>query len=287
MAESKTAKATFLAKSNGILAGVWVAHAVFHLVDPTVSLSWSIGDGQAVITGQHIGVATGSARSILIAERLALNFMQRMSGIATLTSKMAAAAARGGGSAVTVLDTRKTVPGLRLVDKWAVKIGGGGNHRIGLYDMVMIKDNHIAAAGGKIALAVDRAHAYMKEKEIQRPVEVETRTLEELQQVLDIIDNSEDKLIDRIMLDNMTRRITHDNNNGGGDNASLSIIDVSTLAAAMELIGDRRNTLETEASGNVMLDTIEDIAKTGVKYISCGALTHSVTALDISLNIEV
>lgn len=260
---------------------------MFQLVDPTVSLSWSVGDGQAVTTGQEIGVATGSARSILIVERVALNFMQRMSGIATLTSKMAAAAARGGGSAVTVLDTRKTVPGLRLVDKWAVKIGGGGNHRIGLYDMVMIKDNHIAAAGGKIALAVDRAHSYMKEKGMQRPVEVETRTLEELQQVLDIIDNSEGKLIDRVMLDNMTRRVYRDDDNGGGDDASLSVLDVSTLAAAMRLIGERRNAVETEASGNVMLDTIEDIAKTGVEFISCGALTHSVTALDISLNIEV
>lgn len=261
------ATATFLAKADGVLAGTWVAHIVFRRVDPSVSVQWFLHDGQHVQQGQTIAVATGPARSILVAERVALNFMQRMSGIASLTAAMVKAVA---ATAATILDTRKTAPGLRLLDKWAVAIGGGSNHRMGLFDMVMIKDNHIAAAGG-IAAAVDAAEAYMRSKEIRRPVEVETRTLQELEEVLGILDSRPDSMITRIMLDNMTRR-------------TAAGLDVALLREAVAMIGARR--VESEASGNVTLATVRVIAETGVQFISCGALTHSVTALDISLNIE-
>jgi nicotinate-nucleotide pyrophosphorylase (carboxylating) len=254
---------------------------VFRRVDPAVQVTWLVDDSSTVKPGQILATATGSARSILIAERVALNFMQRMSGVATMTAAMVKAVRC---TKTTILDTRKTVPGLRLLDKWAVSIGGGANHRIGLYDMVMIKDNHIAAAGG-IKAAVDGAVTFMKSKGIQRPMEVETRTLDELKEVLAILDAanvsstgstnvSSTNGITRIMLDNMTKK----------DSAAPRGIDVSILHEAMALIGDRN--IETEASGNVTLATVEEIAKTGVQFISCGALTHSVTALDISLNIE-
>ncbi|KAL4541042.1 hypothetical protein Ndes2437B_g05435 [Nannochloris sp. 'desiccata'] len=279
--EATTASATFLAKAEGVLAGVYVAQMVFRRVDPAVQVTWLVDDSSTVRPGQIIATITGSARSILIAERVALNFMQRMSGIATMTAAMVKAVRC---TKATILDTRKTVPGLRLLDKWAVAIGGGANHRIGLYDMVMIKDNHIAAAHG-IRNAVDGAVAFMQSKGIQRPMEVETRTLDELKEVLEILDaanvsstgdesGTNSGGITRIMLDNMTRK----------DTGAPSGIDVSTLHEAMALIGDRK--IETEASGNVTLATVGEIAKTGVQFISCGALTHSVTALDISLNIE-
>ncbi|GAB4820931.1 hypothetical protein N2152v2_007977 [Parachlorella kessleri] len=276
--EETPAVATFLAKASGVLAGVWVADAVFHRVDPTVTLKWLVDDGESVQPGQTLGVATGSARSILVAERVALNFLQRMSGVATATRAILEACKASpvhwwGGTRAVVLDTRKTVPGLRLLDKWAVKIGGGENHRIGLYDMLLIKDNHIAAAGG-IEKAVAGAEAYMRAKGIQRPMEVETRTLDELREALAILDRDPNTMITRLMLDNMTRK---DAKAPGG-------LDVSLLREAMVLIGDRQ--IETEASGNVTLETVRVIAETGVQFISCGALTHSVTALDISLNIE-
>jgi nicotinate-nucleotide pyrophosphorylase (carboxylating) len=255
---------------------------VFRRVDPAVQVTWLVDDSSTVRPGQILATAIGSARSILIAERIALNFMQRMSGVATMTAAMVKAVRC---TKTIILDTRKTVPGLRVLDKWAVSIGGGANHRIGLYDMVMIKDNHIAAAGG-IKNAVDGAVAFMQSKKIQRPMEVETRTLDELKQVLEILDaanvsstgddsgSTTGSGVTRIMLDNMTRK----------DTGAPSGIDVSTLHEAMALIGDRN--VETEASGNVTLATVGEIAKTGVKFISCGALTHSVLALDISLNIE-
>ncbi|EFN58889.1 hypothetical protein CHLNCDRAFT_19514 [Chlorella variabilis] len=281
--EGTQASATFLAKAAGVLAGSWVAHAVFARVDPAVHLTWLRKDGELVQQGDTIAEACGSARSILVAERVALNFLQRMSGIATMTRQMVDA-----GTAASVLDTRKTVPGLRLLDKWAVSIGSGMNHRIGLYDMVMIKDNHIAAAGG-IEAAVRGAEEFMRARGIRRPLEVETRTLDEVREVLAILDaaggggggaascssgSGSGSMITRIMLDNMTKRSV-------GVPAGL---DVSTLREAVELIGDRQ--VETEASGNVTLDTVRVIAETGVRFISCGALTHSVTALDISLNIQ-
>ena len=263
-----TATATFMAKAHGTVAGIYVATAVFARVDSSVNLQWKIVDGSVVQPGDILGVARGNARSILIAERVALNFMQRMSGIATFTASMVSLVS---GTGATILDTRKTVPGLRLLDKWAVAIGGGKNHRMGLYDMFMIKDNHIAAAGG-IAAALEAVEEYMRLKGINKPLEIETRSLEELQSVLQILDSNPNSCITRIMLDNMTKR----NKTGS--------LDVSLLQQAIEMIGERA--VETEASGNVMLDTVAAIARTGVQFISCGALTHSVKSMDISLNIE-
>ena len=203
---------------------------------------------------------TGSARSILRAERVVLNFMQRMSGIATMTAAYAAAAAPA-----IMLETRKTVPGLRVLDKWAVLIGGGKNHRIGLFDMVMIKDNHIAAAGG-IAAAVEACEKYLLENNLKDvKIEVEARTMDEVKTVIALLDdpNVPTGSVTRLMLDNMS---------------------VEDMTAAVRLIDGR---VDTEASGNVTLDTVHAIGQTGVTYISSGALTHSVTALDISLNIDV
>lgn len=269
--EDRQAKATFVSKADGVIAGIWVAQAVLFRVDPSLSVEWKVLDGQSIVSGDVIGSIEGTARSILVAERVALNFMQRMSGIATFTQKMARAAERGGAR---LLDTRKTVPGLRLLDKWSVLIGGGLNHRIGLFDMLMIKDNHIAAAGG-IAEAIAAAESYLTEHGMKKPIEVETRTLREVQAVLDILDSEDghSQVVTRVMLDNMTSSV----HPGGG-------IDVQMLKAAVDMIGGRD--IETEASGNVTLANIEEIARTGVQYISCGALTHSVTSLDISLNIH-
>lgn len=206
-------------------------------------------------------IARLAAHTILVAERIVLNFMQRMSGIATLTAAMAAAAAPA-----RMLETRKTAPGLRLLDKWAVRIGGGENHRMGLYDMVMIKDNHIAAAGG-ITAAVTRTAEYLRAHGlVGMPVEVETSTLDDVREALRSCpggDGAGDAAcVTRIMLDNM---------------------DVDTMRAAVALVAGQ---VETEASGNVTLATVPSIAATGVTFISSGALTHSVAALDISLNIE-
>jgi nicotinate-nucleotide pyrophosphorylase (carboxylating) len=197
----------------------------------------------------------------LVAERVVLNFMQRMSGIATLTAAMAAAAAPA-----RMLETRKTAPGLRLLDKWAVRIGGGENHRMGLYDMVMIKDNHIAAAGG-ITAAVARTAAYLRDHGLAgTPVEVEAATLDDVREALRSCPGgeapAEQACVTRIMLDNM---------------------DADTMRAAVALVAGR---VETEASGNVTLASLPLIATTGVTFVSSGALTHSVTALDISLNME-
>lgn len=267
--ESTTATASFVAKSDGVIAGLYVADVVFSQVDPDVKITWMVNDGDFVKPGQTLGIATGPARGILIGERIALNFMQRMSGIATQTASMAKAI--GCCTRAKLLDTRKTVPGLRLLDKWAVKIGGGENHRIGLYDMVMIKDNHIAAAGG-LAEAVHAVEKYMREKGVKRPVEVETRTIDEVKEALEVIDSAKDSMVTRIMLDNMVTK---------EDDGS---VNVSMLEEALDLIGDRD--IETEASGNVTMASVRQIAKTGVQFISTGAITHSVTALDISLIIE-
>lgn len=268
--ESTTATAAFVAKSNGVVAGLYVADVVFSQVDTDVKVAWMVNDGDFVQPGQTLGIATGPARGILIGERIALNYMQRMSGIATQTAAMVKSI--GCCTRTKLLDTRKTVPGLRLLDKWAVKIGGGENHRIGLYDMVMIKDNHIAAAGG-LAEAVNAVEKYMREKGVRRPVEVETRTIGEVREVLEVIDSAEDSMVTRIMLDNMVKK---------EDDGS---VNVRMLEEALDLIGGDRN-VETEASGNVTLSSVREIAKTGVQFISTGAITHSVTALDISLIIE-
>ena len=197
-----------------------------------------------------------SAHSILVAERVVLNFMQRMSGIATLAASMAAAAAPA-----RILETRKTVPGLRVLDKWAVLIGGGNNHRMGLFDMVMIKDNHIAAAGG-IAAAVQRTGEYLQAHGLGgTPVEVECATVADVEEVLHCCSTPLGACVTRVMLDNMS---------------------ADAMRQAVSLVAGR---LETEASGNVTLETLPRIAATGVDFISSGALTHSVIALDISLNI--
>ncbi|KAK9808404.1 hypothetical protein WJX73_001025 [Symbiochloris irregularis] len=264
------AEGTFLAKGDGVLAGLAVAQRVFELMAAGLQVSWSSHDGAEVTKGTRFGTVRGPAWALLTAERIALNYMQRMSGIATLTAAMAA---RIKGHRAKLLETRKTVPGLRVLDKWAVLAGGGANHRQGLFDMVMIKDNHVTAAGG-ITAAVRRTQAYFKQHNLSLPVEVETRTLAEVREVIGLLEASGgSSSIQRVMLDNMAR----------ADPAAEGGVDVSLLAEAQNLIGDR---VDTEASGNVTIDTVEKIASTGVTFISCGGLTHSVAALDISLKIK-
>nr|GMD20996.1 nicotinate-nucleotide pyrophosphorylase [carboxylating], chloroplastic [Ipomoea batatas] len=257
-------EAHFLAKEDGIIAGIALAEMIFDEVDPTLEVEWSRKDGDKVHKGLQFGKVHGNAHSIIVAERVVLNFMQRMSGIATLTKAMADAA-----NPAYILETRKTAPGLRLVDKWAVLIGGGRNHRMGLFDMVMIKDNHISTAGG-VSEALKSVDEYLEQNSLQMGVEIETRTLEEVHEVLQFASKTKTSLT-RIMLDNMIVPLPN------GD------IDVSMLKEAVDLIGGR---FETEASGNVTLETVHKIGQTGVTYISSGALTHSVKALDISLKID-
>ncbi|XP_008454777.2 nicotinate-nucleotide pyrophosphorylase [carboxylating], chloroplastic isoform X2 [Cucumis melo] len=252
------------AKEDGIVAGIALADMVFQEVDPSIRVEWSKKDGDYIRKGLQFGKVSGKAQSILVAERVALNFMQRMSGIATLTKAMADAA-----SPACILETRKTAPGLRLVDKWAVLIGGGQNHRMGLFDMVLIKDNHISAAGG-ISNAIKSVDLYLQQRKLKMNVEVETRTLEEVHEVLRYATQNKTSLT-RMMLDNMVVPLP------SGD------VDVSMLKEAVDIINGR---FETEASGNVTLHTIHKIGQTGVTYISSGALTHSVKALDISLKID-
>jgi nicotinate-nucleotide pyrophosphorylase (carboxylating) len=237
----------FLAKESGVVAGVHVVWRAFALLDPRVELLVLIGDGLCVERGQVIAQVSGPGRAILTGERVALNFLQRMSGIATAAQRYVEAVE---GTAATILDTRKTVPGLRLLDKWAVRLGGASNHRIGLYDMVLIKDNHIAAVGS-IAEAVERVRANDPRG---RPIEVEVTTLEQLEEALQLP-------IDRILLDNMPPDV---------------------MREAVMLAGGR---IPLEASGRVNEDTVREIAETGVDFISVGALTHSVKGMDISLDL--
>ncbi len=255
------ATAHFLAKEEGVLAGLYAAERVFAAVDAGVRVGWTARDGDAVRSATVFGTVTGRARSLLTAERLALNLMQRMSGIATATARMVAAVRP---HPTKILDTRKTAPGLRLLDKWAVRLGGGVNHRIGLFDMILIKDNHIAAAGG-VRAALDAARRYRDAHDrSDLRIEIEARTLDEVRAVLDAGG------ADVILLDNMAR-------------PTAEGFDVSMLREAVALVG---GCFETEASGNVTLATAPAIAATGVDYLSSGALTHSVTALDLSLKIE-
>lgn len=244
VAENQMINGRFLAKATGIIAGLDVVAETFRQVDPTLTFSPTVADGDCVEKGEVIATVSGSAQAILQAERVALNFLQRMSGIATLTRHFVDAVA---GTNAKILDTRKTVPGLRMADKLAVRLGGGHNHRIGLFDMALIKENHITAAGG-IATAVHR----VKTTYPNVPIEVEVTNLEELQEALTLP-------IDRIMLDNMS---------------------LEEMETAVRLTNGK---VELEASGNVTLQTVRPIALTGVDFISSGALTHSVTALDISL----
>lgn len=253
----QSAEGQFLSKGSGILAGLEVATRVFEQVDPSISLDWQLGDGSPIEVGQEFGVINGPARAILTAERLALNFLQRMSGIATETARYVAAIE---GSGAVILDTRKTAPGLRVLDKWAVRLGGGQNHRMGLFDMILIKDNHISAAGG-----IEEAIEAVKQANSNRPkleIEIEATTLDQVRDILAV------GRVDRILLDNMVA--------DGADGQ----IDTSRLTTAVNLIDGR---FQTEASGNVSLETVRSIASTGVDFISSGALTHSVTALDLSL----
>lgn len=246
--EDATGKSHLLIKEDGILAGVEVAKKVFDRFDNTMKVEVLIGDGAEVKKGDIAMVVTGKVRSLLQTERLMLNIMQRMSGIATMTHKYVE---KLKGTKTHVLDTRKTTPGMRMLEKQAVKIGGGMNHRIGLFDMILLKDNHVDFAGG-ITNAIDRCHAYLKEKNLDLKIELEVRNFDELNQVLT------HGGVNRIMLDNFS---------------------VADTKKAVELIGGR---YETESSGGITFDTIRDYAECGVDFISVGALTHSVKGLDMS-----
>lgn len=241
-------KSHLLIKEEGILAGVEVAKRVFARFDPTMQVEVLINDGVHVKVGDIAMIVTGKVRSLLQTERLMLNIMQRMSGIATMTNKYVE---RLKGTHTHVLDTRKTTPGLRMLEKQAVKIGGGMNHRIGLFDMILLKDNHVDFAGG-IANAINRCHEYLREKGLDLKIEIEVRNFDELQQAMDCGG------INRIMLDNFS---------------------VPDTKKAVELIAGR---FETESSGGITFDTIRDYAECGVDFISVGALTHSVKGLDMS-----
>ncbi len=241
-------KSHLLIKEDGILAGVEVAKRVFARFDPTMKVEVLIGDGAHVKKGDIAMVVTGKVRSLLQTERLMLNIMQRMSGIATMTAKYVE---RLKGTKTHVLDTRKTTPGLRMLEKQAVKIGGGMNHRIGLFDMILLKDNHVDFAGG-IANAIHRCHEYLKEKGLDLKIEIEVRNFDELRQAMECGG------INRIMLDNFS---------------------VENTKKAVEMVGGK---YETESSGGITFDTIRDYAECGVDFISVGALTHSVKGLDMS-----
>lgn len=246
--ETAMGKSHLLIKEEGILAGVEVAKKVFNRFDPSMQVEVLIGDGAHVKVGDIAMVVTGKIRSLLQTERLMLNIMQRMSGIATMTNKYVE---RLKGTNTRILDTRKTTPGLRMLEKQAVKIGGGVNHRIGLFDMILLKDNHVDFAGG-ITNAIDRCHAYLQEKGLNLKIEIEVRNFDELDQVL------RHGGVNRIMLDNFS---------------------VSDTRKAVEIIAGR---YETESSGGITYDTIRDYAEQGVDFISVGALTHSVKGLDMS-----
>ena len=241
-------KSHLLIKEDGILAGIDVAKRVFAKFDPTLKVEVLIEDGAKVKVGDIAMVVSGKVRSLLQTERLMLNIMQRMSGIATMTHKYVE---RLKGTRTHVLDTRKTTPGMRILEKQAVKIGGGMNHRIGLFDMILLKDNHVDFAGG-IKNAIERCHKYLKEKSLDLKIEIEVRNFIEIQQVIDCGG------VDRIMFDN------------------FSVDDTRT---AVEMIAGR---FETESSGGITFDTIRQYAECGVDYISVGALTHSVKGLDMS-----
>jgi len=241
-------KSKLLVKEAGILAGVEIAKKIFKKFDPTLKMEIFLKDGTEVKPGDVAFTVSGKVRSLLQTERLMLNIMQRMSGIATTTHHYME---RLKGTHTHVLDTRKTTPGMRILEKQAVKIGGGVNHRIGLFDMILLKDNHIDFAGG-IPQALQRCHNYLKENDLPLKIEIEVRSLEELQQVLDCGG------IDRIMLDNFTPELTK---------------------VAVEKIAGR---YETESSGGITIDTIRTYAECGVDFVSVGALTHSVKGLDLS-----
>ena len=253
IAENDKGSARLEVREDGVLAGIRVAKRIFEIYDSSLQLDVLKEDGEKVSKGDIAFTLKGSARSILSAERLVLNVMQRMSGIATKTRQMVDQISH---TKSVLLDTRKTTPGIRLIEKEAVKIGGAENHRFGLYDMIMIKDNHIDYAGG-IPNAIKKANAYLSEQKKQLKIEIEVRSIKELNEVIG------EGGVDRIMLDNFTPK---------------------EIIRALELISGN---YETEASGGITDDTIVDYAETGVDFISVGALTHSVKSLDLSLKAEV
>ena len=247
--ESAIGKAQLLIKEDGVLAGIELAEIIFKRFDPSLQLEIFLKDGTAVKSGDIAFIVSGSSRSILTTERLVLNCMQRMSGIATQTNKIVSCIE---GCATKLLDTRKTTPGIRILEKWAVRIGGGYNHRFGLFDMLMLKDNHIDYAGG-IRPAIVRANDYLKSQKKNLKIEIEVRNLQELNEVLQV------GMVDRIMLDNFSPDEIRD---------------------ALKIIPSQ---YETEASGGITIETIRSYAETGVQFISVGALTHSAKSLDMSL----
>ena len=246
--EDAMGRSHLLIKEDGVLAGVEVAKEVFRRFDPELKVEVLKEDGTRVKKGDIAMIVSGRVRSLLQTERLMLNIMQRMSGIATTTSRYVE---RLKGTKTRVLDTRKTTPGLRMLEKAAVKIGGGCNHRIGLFDMILLKDNHVDFAGG-ISNAINRCHEYLEKNNLKLKIEIEVRNFDELQQALDCGG------IDRIMLDNFTPADTK---------------------KAVDIIAGR---YETESSGGITFDTLRDYAECGVDFISVGALTHSVKGLDMS-----
>ena len=246
--ENALGKSRLIIKEDGVLAGVEMAKLIFKYVDHYLKMTVFIQDGSDVKKGDIAFTVEGSIRSLLQAERVMLNVMQRMSGIATTTRRYVEALK---GTKTHVLDTRKTTPGMRMMEKMAVKLGGGMNHRIGLFDMILLKDNHVDFAGG-IEKAIHCAQNYLKEKGLNLKIEIEVRNFDELQQVIDCGG------VDRVMLDNFT---------------------VADTKKAVEMIAGR---FETESSGGITLDTIRSYAECGVDFISVGALTHSVKSLDMS-----
>ena len=246
-----TGRARLIVKENGIIAGLNVAREVFLVTDPALKTDILIEDGTNVKYGDIALTVDGSAHSILRAERLVLNLMQRMSGIATATSVYVE---KVSGTKARITDTRKTTPGMRALEKEAVRLGGGVNHRMGLYDMIMLKDNHVDYAGG-ITVAVRRTQEYLRKHNLNLKIEVESRNLREVREIL------ETGGVDRIMLDNF---------------------DIPATGEAVAIIGDRA---ETESSGGITLANVRDYAMCGVDFISIGALTHHIKSLDMSLKV--
>jgi nicotinate-nucleotide pyrophosphorylase (carboxylating) len=247
--EQAIEQAHLLIKQEGILAGVEIAAEVFHTFDPSLEMILYLNDGSSIQPGDIVFTVKGHARSILTCERLVLNIMQRMSGIATHTREFVR---RVEGLPVKILDTRKTTPGMRMLEKMAVRIGGGDNHRMGLYDMIMLKDNHIDYAGG-IRQAIENTHKYLEKKKKKLRIEIEARTLDDIKAILDIGG------IDIIMLDNF---------------------NVEATRKAVKMI---RGRYKTESSGGIHLNNVRAYAECGVDYISVGALTHQIHSLDMSL----
>ncbi|MDO5656135.1 MAG: carboxylating nicotinate-nucleotide diphosphorylase [Flavobacteriaceae bacterium] len=241
-------RAQLLVKEDGVLAGVQLAEYIFNYFDPTIKFTKLMQDGDLMKIGDIAFIVEGSARSILTCERFVLNCMQRMSGIASLTHQMVLEIKH---TKAKLLDTRKTTPNFRMLEKWAVLIGGGNNHRFGLYDMIMLKDNHVDFAGG-IAQAVNQTRKFLLDNDLELKIEVETRNLDEVRQALEVKP-------DRIMIDNFT---------------------IEDSRKAVEIIG---NSCEIEASGGINLSTLKSVAETGVDFISSGAITHSAKNIDLSL----